>query len=99
MHSGHGHSASVSRLSNYNPQYLDEEDDGSGEALTPTPARRITGTSNDNATSGISEPNSATTRKRYSGIGQARRISSGPGEMGPPERRSARKLSGVGETF
>lgn len=99
MHSGHGHSASVSRLSNYNPQYLDEEDDGSGEALTPTPARRTICISNDNAISGVPEANSATTRKRYSGIGQARRISSGPGEMGPPERRSARKLSGVGETF
>ena len=45
----------------------------------------------------------ASVKKRYSGLGSGRRISLGPstggGEMGPPERRGARKLSGVGETF
>ena len=44
----------------------------------------------------------ASAKKRFSGVGSGRRISLGPGtggEMGPPERKGARKLSGVGETF
>ncbi|KAL8654581.1 MAG: hypothetical protein Q9226_003373 [Calogaya cf. arnoldii] len=98
MHSnpGHGHSASVSRLSNYNQYYLDEEGDSNNDALTPTPARRTNTVQNDASSSGIPSLGS---KKRYSGIGSGRRISSGPGEMGPPERRGARKLSGVGEAF
>ena len=101
MHPGAGHAqpASASRLSNYRPEYLDEdedEDDISNDALTPTPIRRTNLVKEETPASNIPAP---ATRKRYSGIGAGRRISSGLGEMGPPERRGNRKLSGVGETF
>ncbi|KAL8831806.1 MAG: hypothetical protein Q9170_005134 [Blastenia crenularia] len=100
MHSnpGHGHSASVSRLSNYGQNYFDEEGDSMNDALTPTPARR-TNVLKDDAPSGIPSLAASGSKKRYSGVGPGRRISSGPGEMGPPERRGTRKLSGVGEAF
>lgn len=99
---GHGHSASVSRLSNYGAQsqYQDEED--TNEVLTPTPSRRTTFDKVDGSSAipGIAA-NSA--KKKIGGLGSARRISSGPGagggEMGPPAMKAARKLSGVGETF
>ena len=99
--STHGHSASVSRLSNYgsDPQYHEEEENS--EVLTPTPSRRTT--------IGKSEAGSAipgltgSTKKKIGGLGSGRRISSGlgtgSGDMGPPERKGTRKLSGVGETF
>ena len=99
---GHSHSASVNRLSNYGSSFQHQEEEESGEILTPTPSRRTTMGKGDGGSSipGIA-PASAT--KRYSGLGSGRRISLGPstggGEMGPPERRGARKLSGVGETF
>ncbi|KAL8668360.1 MAG: hypothetical protein Q9168_007011 [Polycauliona sp. 1 TL-2023] len=101
MHSngGHGHSASVSRLSNYSQYHLDEEGDGANDALTPTPARRTHTIQDDASSSGIPSLAASGNKKRYSGIGTGRRISSGPGEMGPPERRGTRKLSGVGESF
>ncbi|KAL8750088.1 MAG: hypothetical protein Q9199_007293 [Rusavskia elegans] len=101
MHSnpGHGHSASVSRLSKYSQNYLDEEGDSTNDALTPTPARRTDTVLNDASSSSIPSLAASGSKKRYSGIGSGRRISSGPGEMGPPERRGARKLSGVGEAF
>ncbi|KAL8998677.1 MAG: hypothetical protein Q9169_002338 [Polycauliona sp. 2 TL-2023] len=101
MHSnpGHGHSASVSRLSNYSQYHLDEEGNGANDALTPTPARRTHTLQDDASSSGIPSLAASGNMKRYSGIGSGRRISSGPGEMGPPERRGTRKLSGVGETF
>ncbi|KAL8730144.1 MAG: hypothetical protein Q9166_004227 [cf. Caloplaca sp. 2 TL-2023] len=100
MHSNpghsHGHSASVSRLSSYEQYFLDEEGDNTNDALTPTPARKTINALKDEASSsGIPSLSS----KRYSGIGSGRRISSGLGEMGPPERRGTRKLSGVGEAF
>ncbi|KAL8774292.1 MAG: hypothetical protein Q9209_001043 [Squamulea sp. 1 TL-2023] len=102
MHSnpGHSHSASVSRLSNYSHNYyLDEEGDSTNDALTPTPARKMYSLHGDASSSGIPSLAASGSQKRYSGIGSGRRISSGPGEMGPPERKGARKLSGVGEAF
>lgn len=99
---GHGHSASVSRLSNYGSSFQHQEEEESGEVLTPTPSRRTT---IGNGEGEISIPGiaPASAKKRFSGLGSGRRISLGPstggGEMGPPERRGARKLSGVGETF
>ena len=105
MHSnqGHGHSASVSRLSNYGDREFDEDGDNTNDALTPTPARRTNTLKEDASLSGIPSITASAGKKRYSGIGSGRRISSGPGsgpgEMGPPERRGTRKLSGVGEAF
>ena len=99
---GHGHSASVSRPSNYGSSFQHQEEEESGEVLTPTPSRRTTIGKGEGASSipGIA-PASAT--KRSSGLGSGRRISLGMGtvgmEMGPPEKRGVRKLSGVGETF
>ena len=100
-HGGHGHSASVSRLSNYGSsqaqQYTDEEE--SSEVLTPTPSRRTT--LEKGGSSGIPSLSTANA-KRVSGVGAGRRISSGQGgDMGPPTTRgtATRKLSGVGETF
>lgn len=99
---GHGHSASVSRLSNYGSSFQHQQEEDSGEVLTPTPSRRTTMGKGDGGSSipGIAP---ASAKKRYSGLGSGRRISLGPstggGEMGPPERRGARMLSGVGETF
>lgn len=102
---GHGHSASVSRIST-----LALDDDGTNEeeaseALTPTPARRGTlGKGDQNK--GIPPFSTGIAKRRISGLGPGRRISSGAGPkgreeggMGPPERRPVRKLSGVGETF
>lgn len=99
---GHGHSASASRLSNYGSAFLHQEEEETGEVLTPTPSRRTTIGKGEGGSSipGIAP---ASSTKRYSGLGSGRRISLGPstggGDMGPPERRIARKLSGVGETF
>ena len=99
---GHGHSASVNRLSNYGlqPQPPDEE---SSEVLTPTPSRRTTF---DRGDEGSARPGilDSSAKKKVSGLGTGRRISSGfggggGGDMGPPTTRGARKLSGVGETF
>lgn len=99
-HGGHGYSASVSQLSNYNPNPLDGQEESS-EVLTPTPARRNTFGKGE-ISSGIPALSSST-KKRVSGVERARRISSGPGfrakedgDMGPPERK---RLSEVGETF
>ena len=98
VHGGHGHSASVSRLSyhsNNSPLHFEDstaEEKDSGDVLTPTPSRRTT----FGKETGIPTPG-----KRSSGLA-GRRISSGPGagDMGPPlEKRGGRKLSGVGETF
>lgn len=103
-HHSHSHSASVSRLSNYGTQSYDEEGEDA-EVLTPTPARRGTfGKPDQN--SAIPGLSSSTARRRASGLGHGRRTSSGTGnqlreegDMGPPGRKMARKLSGVGETF
>lgn len=91
---GHGHSASVSRLSNYNN--FDDNFDG-GDVVTPTPSRRTTGT-------GIPLP--GTIGKRQSGTGlpvASPRTSSGltGGEMGPPLERKmvVKKRSGIVETY
>lgn len=98
----HGHSASVSSVSNYGSSFQHQEEDESGEVLTPTPSRRTTIAKGEGGSSipGIAP---ASAKKRFSGLGSGRRISlglsAGGGEMGPPERRGARKLSGVGETF
>ena len=98
--STHGHSASVSRLSNYGSQPEHQEEDESNEVLTPTPSRRTTLGKADGG-SGI--PGLASAAKRTSGLGAGMRISSGPGakggDMGPPQRVGTRKLSGVGETY
>ncbi|KAL9594732.1 MAG: hypothetical protein Q9219_006871 [cf. Caloplaca sp. 3 TL-2023] len=101
MHSNpnHGHSASVSRLSNYGQNFFDEEGDSTNDALTPTPARRTNALRDDASSSCIPSMAPVRSKNRYSGVGPGRRISSGLGEMGPPERRETRKLSGVGETF
>ena len=103
MHHGHSHSASVSRLSNYGSQ-ANDDDGEDGEVLTPTPARRGTFGKPEQGSSIPAIP-STTARRRISGLGSSRRISSGigskvqEGDMGPPERKAVRKLSGVGETF
>lgn len=97
---GHGHSASVSQLSNYNPQMFDDAEEQNGDILTPTPARR-TMLGNGDFGSAIPAPTTSV-KKMASGINVGRRISSGAGirreegDMGPPERK---RLSGVGETF
>lgn len=93
---GDGHSASVSRLSNYGSQNQFQDEEGSNEVLTPTPSRRIT---LEKSGSAIPSLASASAR-RTGGLGAGRRISSGQGgDMGPPTMRGSRKLSGVGETF
>jgi len=107
-HYGHGHSASVSRLSTYGPLAFDDDrtnEEEVSEALTPTPARRGTSSKGDQ-NPGIPAISAGIAKRRISGLGPGRRISSGAGAkgreeggMGPPERRPVRKLSGVGETF
>lgn len=96
---GHGHSASVSRLSNYHLPFRDDMEE-SMDVLTPTPARRT-----PLPTRGVDSviPGSLRIATKGDGAGVGRRISSGPGsrvredgDMGPPERK---RLSGVGETF
>lgn len=91
--SGHGHSASVSRLSNYHAPFRDEMEESILDVETPTAPRRtaLTKRGVDSAIPGL-----------YGSAG-ARRTSAGPGgrgredgDMGPPERK---RLSGVGETF
>lgn len=98
--SGHGHSASISRLSNYHTPFRDETEE-SMDVQTPTPARRTTITTRG-VDSVIPMPLRSATMKT-DGAGVGRRTSSGPGgrsredgDMGPPERK---RLSGVGETF
>ena len=99
---GHGHSASVNRLSNYGIHSQSQEEEESSEVLTPTPSRRATFNKGDegSAIPGITSTNA---RKKVTGLGIGRRISSGQGnnggDMGPPTLRGARKLSGVGETY
>lgn len=97
---GHGHSASVSRLSNYHAPFRDEMEE-SMDVQTPTPARRtaLPKKGVDSVIPGLLR--SATTK--VDGAGGGRRTSSGPGgrvredgDMGPPDRK---RLSGVGETF
>lgn len=103
-HYGHGHSASVSRLSNYGSQTHDDGyEEENSEVLTPTPATRGTFGKGDQG-SAIPAFSASSAKRRISGLGPGRRTSSGAGpkeegNMGPPERRSVRKLSGVGETF
>lgn len=94
----HGHSASVSRLSNYNN--FDENVDG-GDVVTPTPSRRTTLIKD-----GTGIPLPGALGKRQSGTGlpvPSRRTSSGSavGDMGPPlERKTVvKKRSGMGETY
>ncbi|KAL8784276.1 MAG: hypothetical protein Q9195_009112 [Heterodermia aff. obscurata] len=103
-HHSHSHSASVSRLSNYGSQTYDDEGEDA-EVVTPTPARRGTFGKPDQNSAIPSLP-ASTARRRTSGLGHGRRISSGTGnqpreesDMGPPGRKMVRKLSGVGETF
>lgn len=99
---GHGHSASVSRLSNFGTQSQFQDEEETSEVLTPTPSRRTTF---DKMDKGSAIPGIAANgaKKKASGFGSARRISSGTGagggEMGPPAMKGTRKLSGVGETF
>lgn len=97
---GHGHSASVSRLSNYHAPFRDDGEE-SMDVRTPTPSRR-TILPRGEVDSGIPGLFRGTTKK-VEGAGLGRRTSSGlggrareDGDMGPPDRR---RLSGVGETF
>ena len=94
---GHGRNQTVSQLPLYHLDMSNLEHD-SADVLTPTPIRR-TMVGNGDVVSAIPKPK--TLGKRNSGVGVGRRISSGPGmgDMGPPERRVAKKLSGVGETY
>lgn len=98
--SGHGHSASVSRLSNYNAPFRDDIEE-STDIQTPTPARKAI-LPQRTADSVIPGPVRNVTTK-VDGAGSGRRTSSGlggrvreDGDMGPPDRK---RLSGVGETF
>lgn len=90
--STHGHTSSVSRLSNYG---MEESPDGD-DASTPTPSFRASSSAGMHGSSGIPLPS-----KRLSGTGLSfsRRISVGPerGEMAPPEKRQP--LNDIGETF
>lgn len=105
---GHGHSASVSRISTYGALAFDDNgtnEEEASEALTPTPARRGTLSKGDQY-KGIPPFSTGVAKRRISGLGPGRRVSSAAGAkgredggMGPPERRPVRKLSGVGETF
>ncbi|MCJ1473108.1 NADH:ubiquinone oxidoreductase [Lambiella insularis] len=94
--STHGHSASVTRLSNY---HIDEDPDG-GDALTPTPSRRTT---LSKESTGIPVPGTLNKRLSVSGMNLGSRASFGLGigDMGPPvdRRYTAKTLNGVGETF
>lgn len=67
MHSnpGHGHSASVSRLSHYSQDFLDEEGDSTNDALTPTPARRTNALKDNASSSGIPSLAASGNKKRY----------------------------------
>ena len=99
----HGHSASVSRLSNYGAHFQAEEEE-SAEMLTPTPSRRTTLAKDDDQPSAFSKSTlGLTPKKSISAFSSAmgRRISSGGGgDMGPPDRKlPTRRLSGVGETY
>lgn len=104
-HYGHGHSASVSRLGNHGARSFDDDDneEETSEALTPTPGRRGTFGKGDQGSAIPAFSAAGNAKRRVSGLGPGRRISSGAGtkegNMGPPERRPVRKLSGVGETF
>ncbi len=96
---GHGHSASVSRLSHHHAPFRDEVEP-SMDVRTPTPAR-MTGLPRAEVDSGI--PGLLWGATKVDGAGDGRRTSAGPGvrvredgDMGPPERK---RLSGVGETF
>ena len=97
---GHGHSASVNRISNYGTQTELQHEEDLNEALTPTPSRRTT---LEKGAGESSIPGLAVSgTKKSFGLGSGRRISSGggtSGDMGPPTLRGARKLSGVGETY
>ena len=101
----HTHSPSVSRLSyhsNHNPppqQFQDDtaEEEEAADVLTPTPSRRTTFGKEDG--SGIPAPGKRVGGSGTAAAGAGRRIISGPGEMGPPEKRAGRRLSGVGESF
>ena len=97
-HAGHGHSASVSRLGNYGPQQQLADEEESNEVLTPTPSRRGTFTKLESG-SGIPALATGSIKSRSSGSSAGRRISSGVGDMGPPERKGPRKLSEVGESY
>ncbi len=98
----------MSHVSTYGSLAFDDDctnEEEAGEALTPTPARRgALGRGDQNK--GTPAFSAGIAKRRISGLGLGRRISSGAGAkgreeggMGPPERRPVRKLSGVGETF
>lgn len=102
-HGGHGQPVSVNRLNHHGSQSFDDGEQE--EVLTPTPARRGTFGKGDQG-SGIPSFPTSNAKRRISGLGSGRRLSSGTGtkpreegDMGPPERKPVRKLSGVGETF
>ena len=92
---GHSYSASVSRLSNYGSQTFEDAEEENGEVLTPTPSRRTTVGKGDQGT-GIPVPGVA---RKMNSISNGRRTSSGPGDMGPPQRKGVQKMSDLGETF
>ncbi|KAL8828829.1 MAG: hypothetical protein Q9191_002365 [Dirinaria sp. TL-2023a] len=101
MHGAHSHSASVTRLSNHGSYHLHNGEEESSEATTPTPASR-----KGEQNSSIPAFSVSSIQRRMSGLGPDRRISFGTStkgrddrDMGPPERKLVRKLSGVGETF
>ena len=114
---GHGHSHSVNRLSIQNSNLFNhgdpnEEDDETGEVVTPTPARRTTASKDELQNSAIPGLVPGSAHKRASGIGVSRRMSSGLGMrqkenssdlMRPPsstlERRPTSRLSDTEETF
>ena len=95
------HSASVSRLSNYGTSHHDHEADEVGEVLTPTPSRRTTLMDRDGRMVAAEDRRVKTDAASLDRMrASARRMSTGPpGEMGPPPKGPARKLSGVGETY
>lgn len=102
---GHGHSTSVSRLSNYDRKQFDDAEEENSEILTPTPARRTTfgkGDIGSGIPTGSGIPALASNVKlKTGGAGLGRRTNVGlgirsEGDMGPPDRK---RMSGIGETF
>lgn len=95
LNNTHGHSSSVSRNSVYSNHLQHTQEDDTDEVVTPTPSRRTT--FDQDTVSNI--PAFPGNKPAVKGAMTPRRTSSGTGNMRPPERKPARKLSEVGESY
>ena len=89
------HFSNTSRMSNFGSHLQQTDEEDMEDVTTPTPSRRTT--FNKDTGPAVSSFSSKQQRTSTSGLG--RRTSSGTGEMGPPGRKPARKLSEVGESY